>query len=160
MTDRDGSAVSDTWLPWECPKCHAEHSDPDYITETFCHCGAVVRLGGSQARLREAHVVAEDAKVGAGSRARRAVAAYAEARVEFDRQTPGSGVTVRDRSDAKQEMAINRMRLARRMYSNATGRDTYKYVLPSGWCYEVTPLARVMQALGHETKYIAGARYG
>jgi hypothetical protein len=160
MTHRDGSAASDTWLPWKCPKCDAEHSDPDYITETFCHCGAVVRLGGSQSRLRKAQVVASDSNGDAASRARRAVAAYAEARVEFDRQTPGSGMTVRDRSDAKQEIAVNRMRLARQMYRNATGRDIYKYVLPSGWCYAVTPLARVMQALGHETKYIAGARRG
>jgi hypothetical protein len=127
----------------------------------FGHCGAVVRLDGSQAGERDAQVVHPgDSDGDAASRARRAVAAYAEARVEFDRQTPGSGRTVHDRTRAKQDLAINRMVLTRRMYSNATGRDIYKYVLPSGWCYEVTPLARVMQALSHETKYIAGARRG
>jgi hypothetical protein len=35
MTNLDESPAGAAWLPWRCPDCQAEHSDPAYITETF-----------------------------------------------------------------------------------------------------------------------------
>lgn len=45
MSDADFMAI---WGKWECPKCGAEHEDPNEFEETTCDCGLFIKLGPAE----------------------------------------------------------------------------------------------------------------